>query len=230
MARPVVLVHGAWHGSWCWDPVTPHLDRAGVPWVALDLPSVDKPSGGTSLDDVPAVLAALDQLPGDEPAVLVGHSRGGMVISEAGMHERVGHLVYLAAVYLQEGESTADFVGDSELLSAIEISDDGWSLPVVDMAPGIFYNDCSDDEVAFAVERLRRQHMTPVFEGASREAWRHRPSTYVVCEQDLALPAASQHLLSGRIDCTTVSWNTGHSPFLNRPDLVGSLLVGLSVG
>ena len=46
----------------------------------------------------------------------------------------------------------------------------------------------------------------------------------------LALPAASQHLLSGRIDCTTVSWETGHSPFLNRPDLVGSLLVGLSVG
>ena len=230
MARPVVLVHGAWHGAWCWERVTPHLERAGVPWIALDLPSAGGKGDGTSLDDVPATLAAIDELPGDEQVVLVGHSRGGLVISEAGMHDRVGHLVYLAAVYLAEGESTADFVGDSDLFSVIEIDDDGWSLPRVDDSAPIFYNDCSDADIAFAGERLRPQDMTSVVEGPSLEAWRHRPTTYALCELDLALPAASQHRLADRLDGATVSWPTGHSPFLNRPELVASLLVGLSVG
>ena len=146
------------------------------------------------------------------------------------MHERVGHLVYLAAVYLAEGESTADLVGDSELFSAIEMDDDGWSHPVLDMAGPIFYNDCSDADVAFAAERLHPQDMTGVVKGRSLEAWSHRPTTYAVCELDLALPAVSQHRLADRLGGATVSWPTGHSPFLNRPELVASLLVGLSVG
>ncbi len=230
MARPVVLVHGAWHGGWCWERVTPHLDRSGVPWVAIDLPSVAKDDGGASADDVATVLRALDELPGDEQAVLVGHSRGGLVISEAGMHDRVAHLVYLAAVYLKEGESTADFVGDSDLFSAIEFGDDGWALPKLEAAGPILYNDCTDDDARWALAQLRSQDMKPVVEGPSAKAWRHRPNTYVVCELDQALPTASQHLLSGRLDGTTVSWDTGHSPFLNRPELVAALLTGLSVG
>ena len=98
MNKPVVLVHGAWHGPWCWERVTPYLDAAGVPWVAPDLPSCAVAStGANETEDNAAVRETLDCLPGDEQAILLGHSRGGRVISEAGTHNRVGHLVYLAA-------------------------------------------------------------------------------------------------------------------------------------
>ena len=87
MNRPIVLVHGAFHGSWCWDRVTPHLDAAEVTWVAPDLPSCAKAATGALLkDDVAAVREVLDSLPGDEHAVMLGHSRGGAVITEAGVH------------------------------------------------------------------------------------------------------------------------------------------------
>jgi pimeloyl-ACP methyl ester carboxylesterase len=75
----VVLVHGAWHGAWCWEKVTPQLDEAGVAWMAVDLPF-------TSFeDDVAATRAAIDSAGG--PVVLCGHSYGGAVITEAGGHE-----------------------------------------------------------------------------------------------------------------------------------------------
>lgn len=77
MSKPVVLVHGAWHGSWCWERVTPYLDAANIEWAAPDLPSVtDAASGANQAEDDQVVRAALDRLPGDEEAILLGHSRG----------------------------------------------------------------------------------------------------------------------------------------------------------
>jgi len=97
-----VLVHGAWHGAWCWARVTPLLDAAGVAWVAAELPSCATPPQHSGLpEDVHEVERLLDELPGIEPAVLVGHSRGGLVISEAGTHPGVGELVYLCAFLLE---------------------------------------------------------------------------------------------------------------------------------
>jgi pimeloyl-ACP methyl ester carboxylesterase len=77
MNRPVVLMHGAFHGAWCWDRVTCYLDAAGVPWRAPDLPSCANAASGAAIDeDTAAVESVLDNLPDDEPAVLLGHSRG----------------------------------------------------------------------------------------------------------------------------------------------------------
>ena len=78
--RPTfVLVHGAWHGAWCWDEVAARLRGDGAPVVAVDLPSVA--GGGDLYDDARAVRRVLDDIPGDK--VLVGHSYGGIVITEA---------------------------------------------------------------------------------------------------------------------------------------------------
>src|SRR3712207_1752378 len=89
MVRPVGLVHGAWHGTWCWERVTPYLDGLGVPWVAVDLPSCARAASGSDVEaDTLAVKVALDNLSGDEPAVLCGHSRAGLMVTEAGTHDR----------------------------------------------------------------------------------------------------------------------------------------------
>jgi pimeloyl-ACP methyl ester carboxylesterase len=225
--KPVVLVHGAWHGPWCWERVTPLLDAAGVPWVAPDLPSCARASNGAGLvDDVAEVEAALDALPGDEPAILLGHSRGGTVISEAGAHPRVGNLVYLTAFLLEEGEDPRTMVGDS-VLPFLDFADDGTSMPKPADGPGVFYNDCSPPDIAWAMERLRPLAMAGLGTEVPRYAWRHKPSTFVICSIDRAIPAAAQRLMAKRA-AGVVEWETGHSPFLNRPELVAELLISMA--
>ena len=226
--RPIVLVHGAWHGSWCWDRVTPRLDAAGVPWVAPDLPSCATPSEQTGLpEDVREVERLLDALPGTEPAILVGHSRGGLVISEAGAHERVGHLVYLCALLL-EPDADATAVLADEVMSALDLTDDLISTVKPGMAGALFYNECTTDDARWAAEQIGPMYAGGTVEGP-RRAFAANPTTYVVCELDAVLPAARQHEMADVAD-HVVTWDTGHSPFVNRPDLVADLLIRLATG
>src|ERR1700683_5271907 len=104
MAATVVLVHGAWHGAWCWDQVVGPLEARGIPVVALDLPghgASPEPLGDLATDAA-ALRAALDRV---DTAVVCGHSYGGAVISDGAEHPAVRHLVYLAAILLDVGES-----------------------------------------------------------------------------------------------------------------------------
>src|SRR4249920_292329 len=97
MPASVVLVHGAWHGAWCWEPVVDGLCARGIDVVAVDLPGHGE-DRGTLTDlhgDAARVREVLDQL--EAPVVLVGHSYGGAVITEAGVHPNVHQLVYVAA-------------------------------------------------------------------------------------------------------------------------------------
>jgi pimeloyl-ACP methyl ester carboxylesterase len=170
MARPVVLVHGAWHGSWCWERVTPHLDQAGVPWTALDLPSCAKAASGPDVEaDTVAVEAALDQLPGDEPAVLCGHSRGGLMVTEAGTHPRVGELVSITAMLVAPGQNLAEAIGPATSFNHVARFDDGTSIPQGDAVAPLLYNDCSPDDAAWAASRLRPMHPAAPTTSAARE-------------------------------------------------------------
>lgn len=225
--KPVVLVHGAWHGPWCWERVTPLLDAAGVPWLAPDLPSCARAQEGAGLiDDVKAVEAALDALPGDEPAILLGHSYGGRVISEAGAHPRVGSLVYLTAFLTEPGEDTAA-LGVPSMRAMLDFPAPSTSIPKAGPGRDIFYNDCTDEQATWATERLR-----PMFWGGDpvtppRLAWTQKPAIYVICSLDNAIPAPAQHRMAARAR-RSLKWETGHSPFLSRPELVAGLLIALA--
>jgi pimeloyl-ACP methyl ester carboxylesterase len=110
MSRTIVLVHGAWHGAWCWAPLQATLDAAGVPSLALDLPghSTSPEPLGDLYGDGAAVGRLLDTVACD--VVLVGHSYGGAVISEAvADRTNVSHLVYVAAFCLEVDESVLGF-------------------------------------------------------------------------------------------------------------------------
>ena len=146
----VVLVHGAWHGAWCWDDVVGRLSGDGLAVVAVDLPSVV--SGGDLYDDARAVREVLDDTPGDK--VVVGHSYGGIVITEgAAGAEGVRHLVYLTAFMLDEGESLADVAGTNPPDWQI-VAPDGKTM-TVDGPQRVFYNTCSPEVADAAAARLR---------------------------------------------------------------------------
>lgn len=216
-----VLVHGLWHGGWTWDGVRARLDAAGVPSAAVELPL-------TSLeDDVAATLATLDQFGG--PAVLVGHSYGGAVITAAGEHPQVRHLFYLAAFALAEGESVGRALPDLDLPptglgEALRFSADGQQVSVDPaLATGVFYADAPADAAAAAVARLRPVHRS-VFRGVPATiGWRRTPSTYVVCADDRAVHPDLQRAMAERAT-TRLEWPGGHSPALTRPAEVATLI------
>jgi pimeloyl-ACP methyl ester carboxylesterase len=237
MTATVVLVHGAWHGAWCFERVVPLLQAAGVPVLALDLPGHGADPGPfTDLHgDASRVVTALDGIGGE--VVLLGHSYGGAVVTEAGTHDAVRHLVYLCAFALDEGESCAaaaveeaaalSHEGRPNLADDWVVNDDGTTTLSPVSAARCFYNDCDPDAVAWAIGRLGRQPTQNFGQAPAAVAWRDRPSTYVVCRDDLAVHPGLQDLLARR--CTArVRWATSHSPFLSQPALLSSLLTELA--
>jgi len=228
VSRTVVLVHGAWHGAWCWERVFPLLDAASVPLVAVDLPSVAY-ADATIHDDAAYVRGALDAVNGE--VVLVGHSYGGGVITEAGVHPNVAHLVYLSAFVLDVGESAQENTleggdGPSDLLPAIAFGDSVLTIKP-EGAVAAFYHDCTPDDAQAAIERLRPESLAALAGKVEAAAWREKPATYVVCTDDRALPVALQRSNAARV-ATSIDWPTSHSPFFSRPELVADLLIDLS--
>jgi pimeloyl-ACP methyl ester carboxylesterase len=237
MTASVVLVHGAFHGGWCWTKVVDGLTAEGIEVVAVDLPGhgVDdpRPIGGLH-GDAAAVREVLQDTPG--PIVLVGHSYGGAVISEAAAGQSdVAHLVYLAAVVPDVGEgiggATNDVpadVGEFTITSAFVPNDDGTALRVGDEhVRDVFYHDCSDEDVVFAQARLSPQStesFADILEGA---AWRDIPSTYVLCTDDRTVPPPLQQVNAARTD-KVVEMHTSHSPFFSQPQLVVDVIAQLA--
>lgn len=219
--RTVVLVHGAWHGAWCWEKVTPHLDAAGVAWRALDLPL-------RSLDgDVASVRALLDEV--DGPVVLAGHSYGGAVITAAGAHPSVEHLVFLAALTPAEGESCSACYAESgapgtELGHAFEI-DEARDVTLDPAAIGLLYNRCSDEDAEAAYRRLRPIAMDCFTASPAAIAWQATPTTYAVCSADLGIHPELQRALAKRCGGEVVEWDLDHSPFYSDPATTAALLV-----
>jgi pimeloyl-ACP methyl ester carboxylesterase len=220
MADPatIVLVHGAWHGAWCWDEVAARLRADGTPVVTVDLPSVA--SGGDMYDDAQAVRDAIAAVDGE--TVVVGHSYGGVVITEAAAGvDGVRHLVYLTAFMLDEGEALADIAGRTP--PDWQIADpDGRTLSVAG-AQQVFYNTCSPEVADAAAARLRPHTIASFVQPVKSVAWRDVPSTYLICDRDNAIPVPAQEAMAARAD-TMQRLQSDHSPFLTDPDAVADLI------
>jgi pimeloyl-ACP methyl ester carboxylesterase len=231
----VLLVHGAWHGAWCWEPVIAALGERDISALAIDLPGHGDDAGslGDLHGDADRVRKTLDAL--TEPVVLVGHSYGGVVTTEAGNHGAVSHLVYVASFNLDEGESAMgavlteseaaalDHSDRPDVLAHIHVADDGTSTVDDEGARLLFYNDCPDVVADWAVARLGPHRIETLSQSPHSVAWRQRPSTYAVCADDNIVHPGLQRILARRAT-NVVEWPTGHSPFLSRPDLVADLL------
>ncbi|WKU49051.1 alpha/beta fold hydrolase [Streptomyces sp. VNUA116] len=215
----LLLVHGAWHGSWCWERLLPALAARGLPAVTVDLPSAAMDGNGAIglQDDVQALYAALDRV--DGPVTVVAHSYAGQPATVAAAHDRrIVRLVYLAAYQLDAGESTYGFHG-------IPVPD-----PVEGIAPPMhnpreaFYSDVPAQEAEQALRRLTHQSLRTFCEPVTAVGWRDVPSTYILCEHDRALAPHDQERMAARAQ-SVHRLPSGHSPFLSMPDRLADLLV-----
>jgi pimeloyl-ACP methyl ester carboxylesterase len=231
-AATVVFVHGAWHDTSAWDRVTPLLDAAGTSWRALDLPSVDPlPDLPQMADDIAAVTALIEDV--DGPVVLVGHSYGGMVISGAGHHPQVRHLVYLAAFAPDEGETVLDLgIGEPPPLTveAVRFEDDGTMTIDPALAVATFYHDVEPAEAERRAAALRATTAAVFSDSAGPAAWRTVPCTAIVCTEDRAISVDRLEQMADRTGGEVVRWASSHSPFLSRPAEVAALVGGLASG
>ncbi len=240
----VVLVHGAWHDERCWSEVTAELDVRRVPWASLTLPSTD-PVDRTGLDgaaDLPGfaddVAAVLDLLDGLDGAVtLCGHGYGGMVISEAGNHDRVERLVYLAAYCPRPGQSVLDLTGGRE--PAVSHQADGRMTARPARAARLLYNDLDPDRAASKEALLRPStaaiHRTP----AINPAWETKEATFVAGRADRVIGRRRAHRMGnrlvrnqiarGRAATHLATLDTGHCPFFSAPGQVADLVASATV-
>lgn len=231
-----VLVHGSWHGPWCWEKVQALLDARGIPSVAPKLPSMgnDRDARGDLRDDARVVRDAVDAV--DGPVVLVGHSYAGAVITEASAGAaNVAHLVYLCALVPGEDECIFDcltLVDEPPLVGpgqGLVIYDDEFAHgPEAGTEAATFYHDCDPADVAAAIPRLVKQNAVTGTQVPRGFGFREHPVTYVVCSEDRTIHPALQRFLAQRLGGAVVEWPTSHSPILSRPDLVADLVAGLA--
>ena len=225
----VIFVHGAlvFDGAWWWHRMVEPLADLGLESRAVELPSCVAPpvppaeTLGDVRADADAVRAALDEE--DGPVLLVGHSYGGMVMTDAAAgREDVEHLVYVTSVMPESDETMADLGGEPGPWMDPRPGDGTMGIDA-GLMPAAFMQDCDEAAVAGALGRLTRQPLSVFGQTPRGVAWRERPSTYVVCAEDMATPPEAQRGHARRAG-KVVEVPTGHHPMLSRPGLFARVI------
>ncbi|GLY03891.1 alpha/beta hydrolase [Actinoplanes sp. NBRC 101535] len=227
----VVFVHGACvrDGSWWWHPTAAILQSRGVTSVAPGLPSCGEGGAPVPIDglhaDVAAVRAVLTA--STEPVVLVGHSYGGIVASEAAVGvDTVRHMVFISSYLPEPGESLSTF-GASTPPPFLDFDPAGGTFGGrPELFAETFVQDCPPDIVSESLTRLVRQTLAVTQQPVREVAWPGLPTTYVVCTDDRGTPAAAQRDFARRAD-TVIELPTGHHPFLSQPQAVADIITAL---
>ncbi len=221
-----VLVHGAWHGAWCWYKITAALEAAGHRATTIDLPSAGidgTPASTVTLHaQADRVIELLDTL--TTPVILVGHSAGGPVISTVAeaRPERIAKLVYVTAYLLPAGSSIVSVIaGDpgSRVSANLVGRPDGTVFVKAEGVRDVFYGTSDDADVSLARSLLKPigflPTTTPVAVGAAFASVRR---FYVACRRDHAITHDFQQTMYAALPCERVfTINSDHSPFFSRP-------------
>lgn len=242
-----ILVHGGFHGAWCWDRVVPELERLGHRATALDLPGHGERAAERPASYRDRIRPILDAMEGGD--VLVGHSGGGYdnAVAANEAPEKVGHMIFLAAGLPVEGKSVVEATGgatktdDSGTPRATRLMDDttGMLANIRPLADGtmewhslegarqFFYHDCDDDTVQWAFSKLS-PGISPFPEEKLRlpRFWAAQPPrSYIRCRQDRSKPLSMSHEVVRRLGVEPLTIDASHSPFLSRPRELAELFV-----
>lgn len=237
MAR-LVLVHGAYGGAWCWSRVVGPLEAAGHTVETLDLPGAgddETPVEGVTLEScatrVGGVLAR-----SDEPALLVGHSMGGVVITQAASNfpDRVTALVFVCAFMPSDGQSLLDLTrlpeGRNDMIQANLVlqGDPPVAYLPPEAAAEAIYNRCDEETIAWAVTRRRPQPVAPFATpvDVDESVLAELPRSYVLTAYDQSIPPELQRRMIAEHPCRQVfELEADHAPFFSAVDeLVDALL------
>jgi pimeloyl-ACP methyl ester carboxylesterase len=230
MAR-FVLVHGAFGGAWCWEPAVAPLEAAGHTVTAFDLPGGGDdptPPGEVTLDGYAARVCEV--LAEGEPAVLVGHSMGGVAVTEAALRcpDKIAALAYVAAFAPGAGQSLIALTelpegADDQVQANLVVDPPVGHLPVA-AAPDVVYNCCPPDVAAREAAKLGPQPLAPFGAPVSGDVSIER-RLYVLCTQDHSIPPALQRRMVRERGITdVVELDADHAPMLSRTEeLVAAL-------
>jgi pimeloyl-ACP methyl ester carboxylesterase len=235
-----VLIHGSWHGGWCFDAVRAELEALGHEVFAPDLPGM----GGSDAELAAVTLAGWGDFAANlcrsatqNPVILCGHSRGGLVISQAAevAPDAVDALVYICAMMMPSGISRADFKArqtPNPTFDAIVKPHPSGSATVIegDGIP-VFAHLCPPDAASAAMARLVAEPSQPrsVVMCLSDTRYGKVPRHYIECTQDRAISIADQRLMQSLSPCESVTTlEADHSPFYSATSALVSALLNIS--
>ena len=239
MTRPsiFILIHGAWHGAWCWHRLIPLLEASGARVIAPDLPSMGSdttPAESVTLESwAQSVMQVLQR---ESRCVLVGHSLGGAVISRAAelAPECVQMLVYLSAYLLPTGATVAEAArADTGSLIAPNM------IPVqrgvtcalrADVVSDTFHGTCAPGDREFAGMRLKPQPLKPLVTPlqVSDARFGAIPRAYIETTRDRAVSLAAQRRMQAALPCAPVfTLDSDHSPFLCQAEALARILISI---
>ena len=215
----VVLVHGAWADASSWRAVIPYLHGEGIAVVAVQNPT-------TSLaDDVAATRQTLDTI--DGPVVLVGHSWGGTVITEAGNDPKVKALVYVAAFAPDAGQSTGDQVAAHPAppgLGGVTPFGDGYLKRSVESWINNVAQDLAEEDARVLATVQTPLGLSTFSDKVSTPAWADRPSWYIVSRDDRAVSVELQRALASQLKARTTELSSSHMSLLSLPRAVAEII------
>lgn len=235
-----VMIHGAWHGGWCFDLLRPTLEAAGHTLIAPDLPGM----GGTDEELASATLAGWADYVADivrtasQPVILCGHSRGGIVISEVAerIPDHVSSLVYICAMLLPSGMARTDLkaiFGANALMESMLKRHPSGHATVIDpaLAPSLFAHLSPPDLAAAAAARTVAEPNAPRQKPLALTAARYGrvPRHYIECTEDRTILIGEQRHMQRLQPCVSVTTlKTDHSPFLSTPEALAAALIALA--
>jgi Alpha/beta hydrolase family len=224
-----MLVHGAYHGAWCWDALRKALDGNGHSSSAVDLPCEDPDAGAEIYAD--EVVASIPK--SAHGVVLVGHSLAGLTIPIVAGRVQTIMTIYLCALLPVPGLSFdaqhADTGTGFKPSEPAAGNPDGSTSWPEGGAVEIFYHDCDPAVATASARKLRPQHWRITQEVTPLRIWPAVPAAYIFCAEDRAIsPAYSSRAARELLGVEAVEMPGGHSPFLSRPTELASRLALLA--
>jgi pimeloyl-ACP methyl ester carboxylesterase len=219
------LVHGAYHGAWCWERLRLELERDGHTTSAVDLPCEDPEAGAERYAD--EVVHSMPK--STEGVVLVGHSLAGLTVPVVAGRTKTLMTIYLCALVPMPGLSfdaqAADLsTGFEPSEGAISHADGSGSWPERGAIES-FFHDCEPETALAAAHRLRKQHWLVTQEVTPLRRWPDSPAAYILCTDDRVIsPGYSRRAARDQLGVEPVEMAGGHSPFLSRPRELATLL------
>ncbi|MER7640527.1 alpha/beta hydrolase [Streptomyces sp. NPDC126522] len=217
--KNIVLVHGGFVDGSGWQSVHRLLTQDGYHVSVVQNPTV------SLVDDVAVTQRALDAL--DGPAVLVGHSYGGAVITEAGRHDGVAALVYIAAFAPDKDESVGTLVADpapGAPVPPILPPVDGFLFLDRDKFAASFAGDLPAEDAAFLADAQVPWGLDALNGPITEPAWRAKPSWYLVATDDHMIPPPVQHQMAERAGATVAEAAGSHAVYVSQPQAVADLI------